>query len=52
MEIYVPGGHPKVRPGMTEQKYFLYIVLVFAQYYYVYGVTLFELLIHLAHIFL
>lgn len=35
MEIYVPGGHSKVRPSMTEQEYFpvfLYIVLVFVQY--------------------
>ena len=32
MEIYVPGGHPKARPGMTEQEYFLSIVLVFVQY--------------------
>ena len=32
VEIYVPGGHPKVSPSMTEQEYFLYIVLVFVQY--------------------
>ena len=24
MEIYVLGGHPKVRPSMTEQEYCLY----------------------------
>ena len=32
MEMYVLGGHSKVRPSMTEQKHCLYIVLVFVQY--------------------
>ena len=32
MEMYVLGGHSKVRLSMTEQEYFLYIFLVFVQY--------------------
>ena len=51
MEIYVPGGHSKVRPSMTEQEYCFILSLYSSSTYYVYGITLFQLFISLTHFY-
>ena len=51
MEIYVPGGHFKVRPSMTEQEYFFILSLYSSSTYYMYGITLFQLFISLTHFY-